>query len=570
MPKACNLALQRRARAVCIRCHRRKVRCDLENQQNGTCSRCQQEGHECRPHIGPRKEKALRNCVRSPRIEDQVLSATPERTTASPLTDLETLRRLYCSSTQSDFPTEQRNFIKGSELILEVNQAAHLPPSAITQALSDFYFRELFHFVPVIDHGQAELESSVLLQQCLCFAGSTMRQSTEPREWSPTAIYGRIKTLLFLNYDPISINTLTALCVLSTWLSYSPEMIVLDSPWQWTGMGIRLALQLQLHEDKTYEILTNPGRARRAWWYLFNNDTMQMACSGRPGMFPLKESHVRLPEITDFDNPTTGARVFCSLTALCKVLRHILELGQAGSTPQDEIYTLSKQLCLWRECLPPELQLFDPTRKTRLSYSRSVVELHIFYLAIMILICFLNHRENPLLFKYVSVAASSCISRLYEEILFHEEVTYLLPIHSWANLVASIPRTFGDINTLNPDRAKESKISRDVLTKMSEKHSSAAMVLNRINSPVDGDPIVFSAQNEPMTSLPVPIPDDKTQHLFSLFHFPEKFCPTLDLLRSADQAANCQLDSQPEWTMDDSGSWPIDWSLFLFDAPMSF
>ncbi|KAJ5707924.1 hypothetical protein N7488_007725 [Penicillium malachiteum] len=468
------------------------------------------------PHIGPRKEKALRNSVRSPRIEDQVLSATPERTTPSPLTYLETLRPLYCSSLQNDGLTEQRNFIKGSELILEVNQAAHLPRSPITQAFSDFYFREIFHFVPVIDRGQAELESSVLLQQCLCFAGSTMRQSTEPREWSPTAIYGRIKTLLFLNYDPILMNTLTALCVLSTWLAYSPETIMLDSPWQWTE----------------------------------------------------REEH----------GDTSSTTILCKWLALAHWSSRILLVDSSlqssetyfGTWSYRKYAASSKQLCLWRECLTPELQLFDLTRKIRLSYSRSVVELHILYLGIVILICFLNHRENPLLFKYVSVAASSCISRLYEEILFHEEVTYLLPIHSWANLVASIPRSFGDIDILNPDRAKESRISRDVLTKMSEKHSSAAMVLNRINSPVDGDPIVFSAHNEPMSSLPVPIPDDKTHHLFPLFHFPEKFCPTLDLLRSADQAANCQLDSQPEWTMDDSSSWPIDWSLFLFDAPMSF
>ncbi|KAJ6023961.1 hypothetical protein N7540_004758 [Penicillium herquei] len=573
MPRGRNLALQRRARAVCIRCHRRKVRCDLENQQNSTssCSRCQQEGHECRPHIGPRKEKALRNCPRSPRIECRVLSATqPQTTPSSPLTDLESFRSLHCSSIANDSPTEQRNFIKGSELILEINQAAHLPPSPIAQALSDFYFRELFHFVPVIDRGQPELENSILLQQCLYFAGSIMRRSTEPREWSPTAIYGRIKTLLFLHHDPIPTNTLTALCVLSTWLPYTPEAIVLDSPWQWTGMGIRLGLQLQLHEEKTYGGLKDPGRARRIWWYLFINDTMQMACSGRPGTFPLKESHVRLPEITDFDNPSTGAHVFCSLAALGKIMRQVLELGHAESTLQDEIYALSDQLWLWRECLPPVIQLFDSTRRTRLSYSRSVLELHIFYLAIVILVCFLNHRENPLLFKYVSMAASSCISRLYEEILFHEEVTYLLPIHSWALLVASVPRKFGDSDMLNPDRANESRISQDVLNKMSEKHPSAAMVLNRINSPNGGDLIVFPAQDEHMSSPPVMMPDDKRQHLLSLFHFPDKFCSTLDLLRSAGRAENCQLESQPELTMDGSGSWPIDWSLFLLDTPMSF
>ena len=208
-------------------------------------------------------------------------------------------------------------------------------------------------------------------------------------------------------------------------------------------MAIRLAPQLQLHEDETYKQLQNPGRVRRIWWYLFNNDTMQMACSDCSGAFPLKESRVRLPEPTDFENPNTGSHVFCSLTALFTTLRKVLELGHTDNTPYDEVYATLNQLGLWRERLLLELQLFDIARKNRQAYNRPVIELHIFYLVIIILTCFLGRRDNPSL-KYVSMTASSCISRLYEVILLYDDVLYLLPIHACANLVASIPRSFGD------------------------------------------------------------------------------------------------------------------------------
>ncbi|KAL4884567.1 hypothetical protein BJY04DRAFT_215031 [Aspergillus karnatakaensis] len=571
MPKARSSDAQRRARAVCIRCHHRKVRCDLENRPSGVCSLCQGEGHDCQPHIGPRKQKA-RYTSRATALSEATQPDLQAPTTipATPSPNILHRHAINCSVSNNGSPKPEPHFVSGDNNILKASQALLLPPPVIIQALSDFYFRELFPLVPVLDRGQPEVQSSPLLQQCLCFAGSIMRQSTSPVEWSSPAIYGRIKVLLLLHHDASPLNMLTSLCILSTWLPYAPDAIVLDNPWQWTGMAIRLALQLQLHEEETYSRLESPGRVRRIWWYLFNSDTLQMACSGRPGMFPLQETRARLPVPSDFENQDIGAWTFCNFTSLCRLLRKVLELGKADKSSPDEVYSILDELGLWRQSLPSSLQLFDGFSTTRRTYSRIVVELHIFYLVTTILASFLGRRDNPSLFKYSSMAASSCITRLYEEILLHEEVTYLLPIHSWAHLVAAIPRAFSDSDLLNPERAHEFQVSQQVLDMLSKKHPSAAAIQNRINALGGSSAGTFPPQADTMwDSLPAPIQDERKQRVLSLFYYPANFCPMLDLLRSTGSLGGSQLPhSMPIDNNVDDGC--VDWSSLLFDGAMSF
>jgi hypothetical protein len=217
------------------------------------------------------------------------------------------------------------------------------------------------------------------------------------------------------------------------------------------------------------------------------------------------------------------------------------------------------------------LQLFDETSKTRQTYNRIAVELHIFYLVTTILTSFLGRRDNPSLFKYSSMAASACIARLYEEILLHEEVTYLLPIHSWAHLVAAIPRAFSDSNLLNPDRAYEIQISQQVLDMLNQKHTSAAAIRSRINALGGSSAGTFPPQADTMwDSLPAPIQDEKKQRVLSLFHFPVNFCPMLDLLRSTGSLGGATLPHSLPMDNDATDDWSVDWSSFLFDGAMSF
>ncbi|KAJ6035675.1 uncharacterized protein N7446_010435 [Penicillium canescens] len=562
--------MRRRARTVCIRCHGSKVRCDIEDRTSGICSGCEQKGHQCQPHIGPRKQrKALRSSLAAnvtPPTPSQTLP-TPAQTQASDTTlssSYSTLeqRTVHCTDLGNS-SSRQPNYIDGSELILDISQACRLPPPVIAQALSDFYFRELFPFAPVIDRGKVLASSSVLVQQCLSFAGSTMRQPAGASDWSPFSIYGRIKTLLFVRQDPCPFNMLSALSILSTWLPYSPEAVVLDSPWQWTGMAIRMGIQMHLHKADSYNQLQNPGLIRRTWWYLFVADTLQMACCGRPGMFPLKDNSVPLPRITDFEKPEMGAHVFCQMTRLCLDLKKVLDLGRDNEGTREQAYQTMDNLKQWRDILPIELQLFGLAQERQV-YSRPVVELHIFYFAAVVLTCFLGRRDNTPLLKYLSIAASSCISRLYEEILCHEEVQYLLPIHSWTILVAAIPRVFCDMDAVNSHRADDGRTSQQVLEKMSEKHRSAGMVQSKIqgisNLGTSMFPVPFDAM---WNSLPAPTLDEKT-HINAMLPFPGSFCPMLDSVMSMESSGNETLDSLPSVPTDsDVQDWPLDWSFCM-------
>lgn len=276
------------------------------------------------------------------------------------------------------------------------------------------------------------------------------------------------------------------------------------------------------------------------------------------------------PEVATFDNRDVGAWIFCEFTSLCKLFRKVLELGKADKSSPNEVHSTLDELSLWRQGLPSSLQLFDESGKTRQTYNRIAVELHIFYLVTTILTSFLGRRDNPSLFKYSSMAAPACIARLYEEILLREEGIYLLPIHSWAHLVTAIPRAFSDSDLLSPYQAYEIQISQQVLDVLNKKHTSAAAIRSRIDACESSSAGRFPPQVDVMwDTLPAPIQDERKQRVLSLFHFPVNFCPMLDLLRSTGSLGGAPLPhSLP---MDnDADDWSVDWSSFLFDGGMSF
>ncbi|KAI0144087.1 hypothetical protein F4776DRAFT_458192 [Hypoxylon sp. NC0597] len=65
-----------RARVVCIRCHDRKVRCDLSSRQGDTCRHCQQDRAPCRIYVGARR-KRLQSRVAAPGRFAENVSNTP-------------------------------------------------------------------------------------------------------------------------------------------------------------------------------------------------------------------------------------------------------------------------------------------------------------------------------------------------------------------------------------------------------------------------------------------------------------------------------------------------------------
>ncbi len=158
--------------------------------------------------------------------------------------------------------------IPAKEAILQLTEAAVLPPPNLQQALKDAF---LEHASPYYAIPEPEDLSgpgcSVLLQQVVCLAGSLLRHSPSTLSLSHS-LYEKVKTLLFVNYEEDGLVVLKSLCILACWTPTPPSVVTLDGSWHWTGTAMRLAIQMGLHRQSTYLRYDNPATLRRMFWLL--------------------------------------------------------------------------------------------------------------------------------------------------------------------------------------------------------------------------------------------------------------------------------------------------------------
>lgn len=145
------------------------------------------------------------------------------------------------------------------------------PSKSLSKALIELYSQQLFPLVPVMERRDlGEAGAAPIVQQAVYLGGSMMRRSKDyPGNLKPKDFLLRIKKLLFSDEQPDAFATLKSLCILSCWSYQSPTAASLDTPLQWSGMAMRLAMQLGLHKEASYARLGNQKSARRIWWFLF-------------------------------------------------------------------------------------------------------------------------------------------------------------------------------------------------------------------------------------------------------------------------------------------------------------
>ncbi|KAF2014273.1 hypothetical protein BU24DRAFT_212438 [Aaosphaeria arxii CBS 175.79] len=290
-----------RARMVCTNCHGRKIRCDLQDcHPNKTCGNCGRAGLRCRPHIGVRRRRAGTGMEGQDRAEADIIA-----TATSTSRDTEDLRgnNLGLVRSQQEGSAEvsadqgRCGYIGGgsvmadassseliscppmgnlrpreTDLIFRSTKALETPPPTLANALTDSFFDELFPIAPLVDRHELTVDgASHLLRQSVYFAGSLVRRSwIHAPAFSPREFYVKIKTLLFLEIEQDPMVVLRALALVGLWSSGSPKVITLNCPWQWTGEALRLASQLGLHKESSYERLgSSKGLGRRVFWGLF-------------------------------------------------------------------------------------------------------------------------------------------------------------------------------------------------------------------------------------------------------------------------------------------------------------
>lgn len=128
------------------------------------------------------------------------------------------------------------------DAILLATEALVLPVPPLRRALIDVFFEQVYHDYPVVEPEDVSgPDSSTLLQQRVCLAGNLMRHGPDNLELSQS-LYGKVKALIYLNYESDSLPTLKTLCLLSCWSVKPPDKMSLDGPWYWTGAASRVAL----------------------------------------------------------------------------------------------------------------------------------------------------------------------------------------------------------------------------------------------------------------------------------------------------------------------------------------
>ncbi|KAF4968643.1 hypothetical protein FSARC_4018 [Fusarium sarcochroum] len=419
--------------------------------------------------------------------------------------------------------------------ILNLTHADVLPKPILLQALTDAYFNHVYPFYPVVDRDDLnDPGSSIMLQQAVCLAGSLMQHDVGNLQLCRSQ-YEKVKTLIHLNYEEDNVTLLKTLCLLTCYSVLPTDRVTFDGPWHWLGMAIRLAVQLGLHKDSTYRQYSNPGCLRRLFWYLVNADRLATSCWGRPSA--LGDWDVSSLAESDFTVQGRTSLLFLQTLSLSETTGHIAEMTLNQSRRSSDPPTnLVERLCSWVRDLPQELKLHSPD-ETRQPFWRPAIELHILYFATLILLQLLDQVEYPWRIGPSSLAAASCIARLYEEIHYREETAHLLQIHGFFCMVAAVPLICYPHTSLELDTARNESIDIicRVLGRINCKYGGSEVVLRkvrRLRQEIKDNHHRVSAdvQQSHVTDQPMVMASSIQTRRDELFPFPRGFCGALETL----------------------------------------
>ncbi|KAH8422208.1 Transcription factor [Colletotrichum scovillei] len=501
-----------RANVVCVDCHSRKVRCDLQDSPLHGCANCRRAGVQCIRRDGVRKSRKMTarqrqlTLPRSPtvpavpsppilstdrtRVEPRIL--TPARSSELNTRDYQPGGFISHASVLSyDSATEPMavhdglppRIMQARDVLVKATEADTLPAPSLRKALTDAFFEFAFPYFPVVDaEDLSRGDSSILLQQAVCLVGSLMRHDPNSMTLS-YSLYEKIETLIHVEFEKDNVFLLQTLCLLSCWAPASPYLVTLHGPWHWTGMAVRLAVQMGIHTRSSYREKDNSGSLRRIFWHLINSETLMVACWGRPSSLKLADCDVQPLAASDFVTQGVLTTVSLQFTGLMNVIGKLSELNTRKGVPVEaEVESVITSLCEWKSGLPDVLRLYDADG-TRRSYHRYTSELHIHYLTAIIIVQMLSKSRHALWrTSHTSVLAATCIAELYEEIHYREDSSHLLSINGFMSSVAAIVLVFH-----RPDSSEKETIRKNgiesicsVLRVMSKKYGGARSVLQRI------------------------------------------------------------------------------------------
>ncbi|KAJ5620175.1 hypothetical protein N7510_004159 [Penicillium lagena] len=599
-----------RSRLVCHRCHTRKVKCDLilRLQKGGMCTNCEKRAEPCqrREHkrtqseyippsqaptqAGLSPQCSLGTTPPDPSFSDQTAGPGAARHslhtnlsangTSAASDNLGYIGEFSVLSNHGPLPSEASTVVGSfarslEEQILVATGADQLPTQSKIVALTATYFKYLYHRIPVVNHQDVVPTCpSTLLQQSLCLAGSILRHPKSTKSLVESEqFYSRAKALFFINHERDPITILKALCLLTLWNVTPPAVVTIDNGWNWLGLAIRFAFQIGLHRESTYSQRSAPGCARRIAWFLYAQDKLHAFCFGRPQMIKSQDFDLHPPRVTDFEHPENGqARLFVLYANLTTILEKMLPLQHRElSNSSEEALSVLSDLKNWVANIPPDIRLFDDQGNR--VYERGFYEILTWYFTCIITFFHVHGRLfHPSATSTITLVASSCIIRLYQEMDYRDDINYLMSINNWSMMVASLPQLSSLRNEslgINPgdkdwrpdsQSLEELDILLEILTQRILKFPGAKAIVERILrckaeilshgrsiNPVPGLEDPGRASWDPTWRAYITVP-----RVYELFPFKKELSPRMELLSNTetDDFANRLFENCTDWSIE--------------------
>ncbi|KAI9170696.1 Acetamidase regulatory protein-like protein [Paramyrothecium foliicola] len=423
---------------ACINCHKRKIRCDISDQE--PCTNCISNGEaECRLFQRKRERvSAVRSRQRRQTLKPRETSRDAETRSAEEaevdshdrgnLADLFDREEVRSSTidhrARSCFiGTEISNFnylVRQNSLTPAANASFHVgnrqfhprytthdigrvPPEALelpdknlADRLIQAYFEHVNRGWPIVDEedfmiryrGQdSQIPLSLVLLNAVFQVGAFVLAAEDENMKSLQATFFR-RTKTLVDYRHEQDRTISVqVALLMTWYSDGLEEVVANA-WYWIGVAARTAIGLGMHRDATQSKMLPMYKRTwiRLWWVLFQFDTISSASYGKPQALNLQDSDVPNLEPSHFEGiPSAEAEFVIHHTRLCVIISQAMRDRWALRSSASSKIAASKRadelLAEFTMQLPSSLQattqVLDVWQATlNLTYNNVIILLH--------------------------------------------------------------------------------------------------------------------------------------------------------------------------------------------------
>ncbi|KAF2164001.1 hypothetical protein M409DRAFT_57101 [Zasmidium cellare ATCC 36951] len=425
----------KRARVVCVRCHEKKIRCDLQLARDGSlprhCSHCVSADAECtfRPsNKGRRSRKREGIAVRAVELyqkngdEGNALreSSVPRDGNHATAVD----------RSKHHVATTQRTSMSRLDDIDDI-------PPMLQQSNLETYWEFIYPWCPVIDPGP-EAASEPILKHAIAMLAGSVNTPLIPHA-KPRDHYRRARNLFHAEGTDALTRVQVAL-LLSCSSAGPPNVGSTGSPFWWIGVAIRLAQDIGLHREPPSGVSKEvAGLRRRIWWTLYARERIIAICQGQPCIIDEDYTDIEPPLEDDFPPACASyAFAFTRWVHLCDTIGFVnkqmfLSHRTGRSLPTHDI---ANRLTHWLRSISPALQLPISENRTT-SFDRHVHFLYLPYLATISLV-YLNTSQRIPEACAAAVIAAACTTRIFEDFLARGCVRFLLGLGDWYIAIAAL------------------------------------------------------------------------------------------------------------------------------------